>query len=405
MNILSVNKYFWKKGGSETVFFGEKQLLESHGHQVIPFSMQSSQNLETPFSKYFVTEVNYTEKGLYNKISAASKIIYSFEARRKIESLLRDHSPDLAHFHIFQHQISPSVFGPLQKRKIPILLTLHDLKPICPNYKMLTNGRVREECKGKRFYNCTLNRCTKGSLLGSLTNTLEMYFHYLMGYYQSVDYYIAPSQFIKNKFIDFGFPESKMKYLPNFIDAPRHADGSRDDRYVLYFGRLSHEKGLPTLLRSAKSTPRIRYRIVGNGPLERELQEWTEREKLSNVIFHGYQTGNTLKKLLEGASCVVLPSEWYENCPMSLLEAFASAKPVIGTDIGGIPELIENGEDGIVVPPGDHQALADAIRTLWENPEQAKAMGQAGFEKVKERHSPEKHYQGLISIYESALSK
>ena len=165
MDILLINKFFWKKGGSETVFFGEKALLEENGHKVIPFSMKDQKNEQSEYSQYFIDSVNYDAGGLKNKLSAAGKIIYSFEARNNMKRLLSDVHVDLAHFHIFQHQISPSVFGPLKSKKIPLVLTLHDLKPICPNYKMYTNGKVCEECKGRKFYNCFRNKCTKGSTL------------------------------------------------------------------------------------------------------------------------------------------------------------------------------------------------------------------------------------------------
>ncbi len=150
MKIISINKFFWKKGGSEAVFFGEKELLESHGHQVIPFSMRADENLESEYADYFVENVDYSSPKLSSKLSAAAKIIYSFDARRKMESLLSNVDADIAHFHIFQHQISPSVFGPLKKRNIPLVLTLHDLKPICPNFQMFVDGPLCWQCKSRQ---------------------------------------------------------------------------------------------------------------------------------------------------------------------------------------------------------------------------------------------------------------
>ncbi|MCP4991076.1 MAG: glycosyltransferase family 4 protein [Colwellia sp.] len=404
MEILSINKYYWKKGGSESVFFNEKEMLESVGHTVIPFSMQSPQNEESKYSKYFVSEVDYTKPGLKNRVTSASKIIYSFEAKRKMEQLLSNHQPDISHFHIFQHQISPSIFGPLRKHNIPIVLTLHDLKPICPNYKMYVDGRVCEECKGRKFINCFKNRCTKGSTLGSLISTIEMYLHYAMGYYQGVDHYIAVSEFYRDKMIEYGFSPEKITYLPNYIDASEYQPDGTDNGYMLYFGRLSEEKGISVLLEAAKSLPDVPVYIVGSGPLEESLKQKATDEGLDNVKFCGFKAGAELKKLLMEATAVVVPSEWYENCPMTILEAFAAGKPVIGSNIGGIPELIEEGVDGFTFPPGDQAALAEKITLIWEDRSKAREMGMQGRQKIEEKFNAEAHYDGLISIYESVLS-
>ena len=404
MNILSINKYFWKKGGSESVFFNEKKMLESNGHSVIPFSMQGDKNESSLYSQYFIDEVDYSKAGIKNRLLSTSKIIYSFEAKKKITKLLSDSAADLAHFHIFQHQISPSVFGPLRKKKIPIILTLHDLKPMCPNYKMYTNGRVCEECKGGKFYNCFKNRCTKGSLLGSVINTVEMYFHYAMGYYQDVDRFIAVSKFYKNKMIEFGFPESKISYLPNYVDVDDF-NVSDDKGYVLFFGRLSEEKGISTLLESAKQNKDIPYHIAGTGPLEKEFKQKVVRENLTNVKFLGFKSGKDLKKTISEATCVVTPSEWYENCPMTVLESLASGVPVIGSDIGGIPELINDKVDGFIFKTGNSIDLSEKIQCIWSDRKSAKAMGLKGRRKISEEFNAEAHYVGLMAIYNSVIKK
>lgn len=403
MNVLSVNKFYWRKGGSESVFFNEMDMLERHGHRVIPFSMHNPDNLASPFSEYFVDEVDYENSSTAARLKSASKIIYSFDARAKIVKLLKATAVDLSHFHIFQHQISPSVFGPLKRRDIPIVLTLHDLKPICPNYKYYVNGSICEACNGRKFYNCLKNKCTKGSTLGSFVNTVEMYFHYAMGYYQGVDRYIAVSQFYKKKMEQAGFPANQVAYLPNYIDANAFEPGSPDQSYVLYFGRLSEEKGVSTLLRAARENPSIRHLIVGTGPEEESLKREASALELPNVEFIGFRQGNELKQLLAQATCVVVPSEWYENCPMTILEAFAAGRPVIGADIGGIPELIDQGQDGLVFQPKDAADLAEKIRWIWAHRAQARDMGMVGREKIQKKFNAEQHYDGLISIYNAVL--
>ena len=253
MRVLQVNKFHWLKGGSEAVYFSVSKLLELHGHKVIPFSMKDPRNINTPYEKYFVDHISYDSGGLEEKLSAAFKVIYSFDARKKMELLLQEVVPDLGHFHIFQHQISPSVFRPLRKKGIPIILTLHDLKPMCPNYKMLTHDGICERCKGRNFYNCFFHRCSKGSAINSLVNTIEMYLHYAMKYYQNVDKYIAVSDFLRVKMIEYGFPPEQVIHIPNFVDPCSFAFSDIDNGYCLYFGRLSEEKGLTTLLKASES--------------------------------------------------------------------------------------------------------------------------------------------------------
>ena len=405
MNILSVNKFYWRKGGSEAVFFTEKALLEAHGHKVIPFSMQSDKNLPSAYEKYFVNEVDYTKPGLLNKINSAAKIIYSFEANKKMRWLLSENKVDVAHFHIFQHQISPSVFAPLREKNIPIILTLHDLKPLCPNYQMSVNGAVCERCKVRRFYHCFLHKCTKGSRFKSAINTVEMYFHYMMGYYQNVDKYIAVSQFYRNKMIEYGFAPDQLELLPNSVDTDTFCFSDQDDNYVLFAGRLTQTKGVGTLIEAAKYAPEIHIKIAGTGPDEEKFKQLAKQENARNIEFVGFQTEEKLIQLLARASFTVITTIIYENCPMTVLESLSMGKPVIGADIGGIPELINVGTDGFVYPPADAKALADNMRLLWQDKRKRQHMGKQGREKMLKHFHPQVHYQKLLKIYQQVIKK
>ncbi|MES9906381.1 MAG: glycosyltransferase family 4 protein [Sedimenticola sp.] len=399
MNLLLINKFFWRKGGSEAVYFGEMDLLENHGHQIIPFSMQDERNFPSDYSSYFVSNVDYENTGLREKLASASRIIFSFEARRQMTQLLKDHKIDIAHFHIFQHQISPSVFGPLRKSGIPLVLTLHDLKPICPSYLMYTNGHICEACKDHKFYHCVLNKCSKNSRIKSLVNMVEMYFHFFMGYYKNVDRYIAVSEFYRQKMIEFGFPPEQIIHLPNYVDTEKFRYAGRDEGYGLYFGRLSNEKGLNTLLEACATTRNIPMVITGTGPAEERLREKVDALKLKHITFTGYKSGQDLIDLLEGASFTVLPSEWYENCPMSILESLAVGTPVIGSRSGGIPELINEEQDGFTFEAGNAEELADKMRILWLDENLRTKMGKSGAEKIQSRYTPDVHYQSLAKVY------
>ena len=404
MKILVINKFYWRKGGSEAVFFKEMELLEAHGHAVVPFSMQHPNNEHSPYEQYFVKNVDYDDVKLVNKLFAAGKVIFSIEARRMLKSLLDHESVNVAHFHIFQHQISPSVFGLLTAKKIPLVLTLHDLKPICPNYKMLSNNEICERCKGRKFYYCLLNKCSNNSWARSLVNTVEMYFHYSMRYYQSVDKFIAVSAFYREKMIEFGFSENQVVHIPNCVDATSFSFSSDDLGYGLYFGRISEEKGLATLLHALSYCRDIPFLIVGSGPVEAHLQCLAAELKLVNVRFCGFHKGEALQKLIREASFTVIPSEWYENCPMSVLESLSTGKPVIGARIGGIPELIEEGIDGLTFESGNPHDLAEKMKLLWGNPALRKSMGLLGRNKVERDYSPEIHYERMLAVYNEVLN-
>lgn len=403
MKVLSVNKFFWNKGGSETVFFQEMGLLESRGHKVVPFSMKSDNNLPSEYSTYFIEWVDYSSRNFSRKISNAIKIIYSFEARKKIGRLLEVEDVDIAHLHIFQHQISPSIFSELKSRGIPIICTLHDLKPLCPNYTMYTNGGVCEACKGGKFYNAVANRCTKNSLFGSLVNAVEMYFHEFMGYYRQVDCFIAVSQFYRQKMIEFGYPEEKIVYLPNAVNVGEFEVSLEISDYILFFGRLSEEKGIETLLFAARENPDIQHVIAGDGPLREELEETIVELGICNVKMVGFKSGAELRELVAKAIAVIVPSVWYENCPMTVLEAFASGRPVIGSDIGGITELIQHNFDGFLFPPKDADALASHIRNLVADPVMASEFGARGRKKVAAKYCEDTHAERLLEIYSRAV--
>lgn len=405
MRILLVNKFFWRKGGSETVFFGEKKLLEERGHETVAFAMKHPDNLPSPHARFFVDQVDYASGSLGERLRAAGNVVYSFEARRRLELLLADERIDLAHLHVFQHQLSPSIFEPLRKRNIPIVLTLHDLKPICPNYRMLTHDGVCERCKGGRFYQCFLHRCTKRSALGSLVATVEMYVHRALRSYRHVSAYVAVSRFYREKMIEFGCSPERIAHVPNWVDAAAFALPGVDLGYGMYFGRLSEEKGLPTLMRALTQAPRLPFYIVGSGSAERDLRRSALALGLTNVVFTGHREAGELARLVAGASFSVIPSEWYENCPMSVLESFAAGKPVIGANIGGLPELIDHEVDGLVFEPGNADDLAASMLRLWSDPAQRAAMGRAARRKAVERFSPERHYRELLAVFAACLTR
>ncbi|MCX8158635.1 MAG: glycosyltransferase, partial [Candidatus Diapherotrites archaeon] len=310
MRIILVDKYFFIKGGAEESFFQTADLLKSKGHKVVFFSMHHSRNLKTEYEKYFVSEVDHEKQRGIKALSNAIKIIYSTEAYKKISSLIKEEKPDIAHLHNIYHQLSPSIIDALKKFRVPMVMTLHDYKLVCPSYSLFCNGRVCQKCQNKKFYHCFLSRCVKDSYLKSLVNTIEMYVHHCLWHiYDKVDVFISPSMFLKEKLKEMGF-NKRIEYLPNFVRLDDFTpEYEFSENSVVYFGRLSKEKGLATLLRAMQGLPNIKLKLVGEGPMRAALEKEAENLNLKNVEFLGYKNKQELQQEIKKSMCVVLPSE------------------------------------------------------------------------------------------------
>ncbi|MBU3107658.1 glycosyltransferase family 4 protein [Clostridium gasigenes] len=404
MKILMANKFYYIKGGSETYYFGLKNILEAKGHEVIPFAMKDERNFSSSYEKYFVDNIDYSNMNIIDKIKGASKIIYNFQAKRKIEEIINDTKPDLVHLHIFQHQISPSILHAIKRKNIPIIYTVHDLKSVCLNYKMLNNNNICEKCKGNKFYQCALNKCVKNSMFKSSINVLEGYLHELIGSYKLIDMFVTPSEFYRDKLIEFGVPKNKIKFIPNFIDISKFKPSYKNDGYYLYLGRLSEEKGLNTLIRAFTNIPEAKLKIVGNGPIEMDLKKYVNDNNILNIEFEGFKQGEELEYVIKNSKFVVIPSEWYENCPMSVIESMAYGKPVIGADIGGIPELIGN-NCGYIFKSGSVNDLTNKIKeTLYIDDKQLEERGKNARKRVEDLYGEEKHYCEILKNYKEIIN-
>lgn len=406
MNILLINKYFYPKGGSEISLFNTAKILEEEGHHVSFFSMLHPLNIDTPYSKYFVSNVDFERPGSFKEnVKTSMRIVYSLESRKKLEELLKQERPDIVHLHNIHHQISPSILYSLKKFKLPVVMTLHDYKMVCPTYRMVLRGRVCERCRNRRFFHCTVHRCHKNSVSKSILNTLEMYLHScIFRSYTLVDVFISPSQFLKNRFWAMGFP-GKIIHLPNFV-FPDEFDPSLTwgDKTILYFGRLSREKGIYTLLQAMEGLP-IRCKIFGDGPEKDNVQKIIKDKTLTNTFLYGFMEQEQLKKEVQNCMFVVLPSEWYENLPFSVIESFALGKPVVGANIGGIPELIRNEKTGMLFEPGNVDDLKKNILYLLDNSEKISKMGRTARTYIEQDLNPKNHYRELIKIYNEVLDR
>jgi glycosyltransferase involved in cell wall biosynthesis len=408
VRVLQANKFYYNRGGAEAVCLREAALLGARGHDVIPFSMHDARNAATPYERYFVSNVDLreTEGGLPGKAMAALRVLYSREAERKIERLIADTGPDVAHLHNIYHQLSPSILRPLRRRGVPVVMTLHDYKLICPAYTLYTEGAPCERCRGGRYYNAVLHRCVKDSRAKSALCAAEAYLHHFLRFDRDfVKFFIAPSEFLAAKMIEFGTDPRRVVHIPNFVEAGAAPASGEPGPYFLYAGRVERVKGLGTLLRAVKESEIARgfeLRIAGDGEARREYEAWCGVNGLSNVRFLGHLSQEALKLELEAARFVVVPSEWHENAPLSVLEAAAHGKALVASDMGGLPEMVRDGETGVVFRAGSVEGLRAAVEGLLANPDRAREMGRNARALVMEKNSPDTHYRQLIELYERA---
>lgn len=368
MKILMVNKFLYHCGGSETYIFKLGNYLMERGHEVQYFGMYDKRNTVGNKVNAYTQNMDFHNGSMLSKITYPFKTIYSIEARKKIRLVLDDFQPDVVHLNNFNYQLTPSVILEIvkwrknNKKNCKIVFTAHDYNLVCPNH-MCRNPNTDENCEkclGGHFINCAKGKCIHGSRAKSIIGTLEGTFWKLNGAYRYIDVMICCSEFMKTKIDTNPVFTSKTIALHNFIDKVEWKDTKKKE-YVLYFGRYSKEKGIETLIEVCKQLPDIPFVFAGSGPLEDQIN------KIDNINNVGFQSGDVLEKLIREARFSVYPSEWYENCPFSVMESQMYGTPVLGADIGGIPELIQQGVTGELFESSNIQKLSGVIKKLWNS--------------------------------------
>jgi glycosyltransferase involved in cell wall biosynthesis len=375
--LLLVNKFYHDKGpagGVGRYLVQEEEDLLKAGWDVVPFAMADADARPSPWSRFFVRARDYSAPRFNTEaIGDAISLIWNREAASKLDALLKETRPAVAHLHNIYHHLSPSILPVLRRHRIPVVMTLHDLRLLCPAIHMLRDGEVCEKCQGGQLHNAVRYKCVKESRAASMLAAVETVHQRSRHLYEdTVDLFLCPSRFIRDKYISWGYPEAKLRHLPNFVDMdlwhPRHVQTSANRDAYLFFGRISAEKGLRTLLEAQSlwekgyaagevEEPPLNLLIAGSGPCEGNVRAFAAMLKLEKVEILGPLDRDGLRQSLSRARFTVLPSECFENGPMAALEAMASGLPLVGTDIGGIPEMIVDGVNGIVVPPRDPDGL------------------------------------------------
>jgi glycosyltransferase involved in cell wall biosynthesis len=407
VKILMAHKFYYYSGGADKYFFDLKELMKSQGHDVVPFAMRHPRNLETQYSDYFVSAWDPNAKGLRARVSNAARMVHSFEAARAMRRLIADTGPDLAHLHHIYHQLSSSILYPLADAGVPIVQTVHDYKLVCPNYKLFNprTGLPCDRCMGHAYYHAIFERCLQDSALAGAAGCIEAYWTLLSRVYKSkVARFTVSNDHLKGKLLSYGISPDRIEIIPNFIDLEAYEPKYGSEGYVLYFGRISTEKGILTLIEAMERLESLPLKIVGDGPQLSTLQAYVEERSLDNIHFLGPAWDEDLKPILAGAMFVVVPPIWPENSPFVIYQSFAAGKPVIGSRVGGIPDLIDDGKNGLLFEAQDVRGLADKIEYLASRPDLAVEMGRAAREKTEREYDPQVHYQRMMAIYEDVLS-
>ena len=409
MIVLQVNKFHFIKGGADRYYLEVSRLLRQAGHDVVHLAMAHPRNEPAGQDDAFVEEVDYhASRSPWQALRVASRLVYNGETARLVRRMAAVRKPAVAHLHNVYHQLSLSVVRELDRQGIPVVMTLHDYKPVCPAYLLMTGGKICERCRGGRFYHAAVHRCNLESLSASLVASLEAYVHRMAGTYGRVAVYLCPSRFLLEKVRELGLRAPALRQINYPLLLDRYAPAYGGPPVLIYAGRLSREKGIATLLDAARRQGVGKgwtLRILGEGPLRETMEAQVAAWGLEGAIrFEGYLTGDGLLEAVREARAVVVPSEWYENQPYAVLEAFALGKPVIGSRIGGIPEMVEDGVTGWTFPAGDPEALGASIREALDGPERAAELGRTARRRVEERHDPREHVAQLLGIYEEVRS-
>ncbi|MEW6747854.1 MAG: glycosyltransferase [Planctomycetota bacterium] len=410
LTILMVDKYHFVKGGAERYMFELTALLESQGHRVIPFAMRHPANRATDWERHFVSHASFGDDGpvsLWQAPRLFVRAVYNLEARRALQALLREVQPDVAHLHMIDHQISPSILPVLRAARIPIVQTVHHYKAVCPSYRLYNErtGEICERCVGRTTWHAVRARCHKASLVSSMALALESAIHRATRLHALVDLYHAPSRFAAGKLEEGGLDPGRIRTFFYAIDVDSRRFRREATRDLVYFGRLSPEKGLLTLLEAMRELPGHELEIAGEGPLRPTLEQRVQQLELRNVRFLRRLETQALEGVVGNARLAIVPSEWHENSPLAIYEAFALGTPVVASRTGGIPELVREGETGALFERADAAGLARKIEELFRDPERLAAMRARCRALAEQELDWSAHYPRIEGCYRELIAR
>jgi len=407
MRILYCNKYDYPFSGTEAYLFDLIERMDQRGHETALFTMDHGSATAFKGRAYRIPPLNFKDPtaSFFRKVRMAAHALYSRSARRAMRKCIADFLPDLAHIRGIYHHLSPSVLWELKRRHIPVLYHLNDFKILCPAYNLVARGEACQACRQGAFYHVVTERCYNGPRTSAMVLAAEAYLHkWLRTYDRCVDLFLAPSEFVRSRLVESGISAERVDVLSHFQERPPDDQLVNDEGYLLYFGRLSAEKGVEELLHSLVRVPHIPVVIAGDGPERERLQSLARSLNLNRILFTGMVSGERLRKLIAGCSFSLFPSHAFETLGKSILESYAYARPVVATDLGSRREFVEHGVTGLLYSPGDRDQLAHSISFLFDRPDLIEKMGANGRARVKTSHDPDQHIEKLISIYSRLAS-
>ena len=404
MRVLHVNKYLYRRGGAEGYALDVAERQQQQGHDVTLFGMQHPDNDDLPLADTFppLVELDPPPAGLAARAAAAGRMLWSPSSRAGMAAALDRFRPDVVHLHNIYHQLSPSVLAPVRQRGIPAVMTLHDYKLACPTYDFIAQGAVCEACLDGRFRHAVRQRCKDGSLASSALLAVESRVHRSTGAYDGVRLFLCPSRFLASRMEAAGVYPDRLRVISNPVDATSFSAQTAPGSGIVVAGRLVRTKGFDLVVQALGQLPDAVLHIAGEGPERAALQSLADEAAPGRVVFHGRLSKPALSDLLRASAVAVVPSRWQENQPLSVLEAMAVGLPVVVSDLGGLPELVEDGVDGRIFRNEDVPHLSRVLRELLDDPDSARQVGARGRDKVLRHFAPDQHLDRLQALYVEA---
>jgi glycosyltransferase involved in cell wall biosynthesis len=416
MNILMMNYRYFLSAGPERYMFATEDLLKVHGHNVVPFALDYSQNRATPYSRHFPSPPVGKDVVFYKdmrftflrKLKMVGMSIYNFEAKRKLKDAMRAEDIDLVYALQIVNLLAPSVIDACYEMGIPFVLRLSNFQMVCPSYNLFRNGRICEECVTGKYYKGVIHRCMKNSVSISFARVLSMYLSKLRGVNNKISHYISPSKIVRQKMIEGGFDPEKVTQVMTFTECAESKPQFKPGDYILYVGQIEPVKGLRVLLEAyaGMRTHRSKKLLIAGyslGDEEQQIKNMVRDRGISGVEFLGFVKGETLSDLFRNARCVVQPCLWYENVPNVALEAMGYGKPIVASRLGGMSEIISDGQDGLLFESGNARELGRKLTRLLEDDSLAEEMGRAARKKIEEEFGAERHYRKLMAVFNSVI--
>jgi glycosyltransferase involved in cell wall biosynthesis len=409
VKVLQINRHHFPNFGADQYYMGLSRLLEERGHHVSHLAMLHAETVDSPTRRFFVEDISFYDPSLLRRARAAVRLLWSFPARRAVRRLLAAGRPDVAHYHCIFRKLTPSILPALKERGIPVVQTVHEMQLVCGTLYHFRAGRICEECRGGRHWRLLATRCRDGSAVHSALLTLEMYLHRAMRVYERFcDRFICPSRFLLERLAERGIPRRKLVHVPLFVDETFFTPGAapKDSRApFLYVGQLEPHKGIDVAIEAVARVPGARLRIVGRGPRADEIAAHAARAAPGRIELLGWRDRSGVREEMRGARALLVPSLWYENSPLVILEAAGCGTPAVVSDVGALPELVAEGETGLRFRVGDAAALAARVERLAGDDALARRLGEAARARVERDHARAVHVERILSIYEGLLAR